>query len=482
MSKHTYFLLVAALSAGVVAFMVSHKTAPVERVLWNRAIHVTVNADPAASLGTAFSWQNGHIVCAAGFINTNSSSRTSNQNDLEFWCRDTRAPVENYNFRSLGRISAEYLKSSIANVNGALVDYYHGRVLDRHDGKWRRYAGRIGRYRHPLGGHVSRLQRSGDRRWSFILGWRKCDGVAVLSDRGYHGSLLGAVGTTFIYRDRIFANVAGKVISYAIPPPRTGPCRAIGGGTVHVSDANRVYSMIPYGGALIIGGSARGRPCAALYRVRQGRTTALQVTECGERRVTEFYSYMIYGDDLLVGTYPDGNLAWIDGDTVRLTKMPIPLTGTKSDRQRYFEAQAMTIAAGDLVVGMYPWGQLYRRPFGGGPWRSQRLFTGPPLSNEPHPYHDAMDAKIAALGVRNSSNKRDRRARGLFRSAWGQRITSLAVFNGQLCAGTGNMSGSPRKSCLSFHGAGFARQGIRSGLLRANREPHPRSDQMAAIN
>ena len=54
-----------------------------------------------------------------------------------------------------------------------------------------------------------------------------------------------------------------------------------------------------------------------------------------------------------------------------------------------------------------------------------------------------MGAKLAAIMPANPAKKKSRRALGLFSSAWGQRITTLAVFNGRLCAGTGNMSGSP---------------------------------------
>lgn len=443
MRKRKVYLLVSAVVLALVASVMVPKTEPADPVLWQKSIKADLTADPADSLGTVFAWRAPGLDCAAGFINAHSSTRATNQNDLEFWCRDTRAPSGDFKFRSLGRVSENFIKSSIANVDGELIEFNHGRIFNRIDGKWERAAGRVDRYPHPLGGHVAHLQRSGDRRWSFVSEWRNCDGVAVLSGRGYHGSLPGNARAPFLYRNRVYANVDDKIISYAVPPARAGPCRAIASGKVHVSEANSVYSMMPYGGAMIIGALGRGRPCAALYRVRQSETTVLNVAGCGDRRVTEFYSYMVYNDDLLVGTYPDGNLARVGSDAVMLTDDPIPFTGKRNGRHRYFEAQSMTIAAGDLVVGMYPWGQLYRRPFGIDAWRSQRLFSGPPISDEPHPYRDAMKTRISGLGIRKSRTKRQRRALGLFESAWGQRINALAVFNGELCASTGNMSGSP---------------------------------------
>lgn len=436
---HVY--LIAAAAALVIGLVFLLTPAPPDRVLWRKSIRATLEADPAASLGTVFTWRAGDMVCAAGFVNTNNARRASNQNDLEFWCRDQKAPMAEFNFEALGRALGDNLKSSIANVNGTLIEYISGRVYD--DGDWTPYAGGIDNYARPLKGHPMRLQRSGDRRWSFVWRWRNCDGIAVVSDRGYHGSLADTLSSVLVYQGRIYANVDYKIVSYPIPEAADEPCRPVQGATVHVADNNWVYSMMPLSGDLIVGGSARGRPCAALYRVRPDRTTALQIPECSHRRVTEFYSYMIYDDDLLVGTYPDGNLVRVSGETARLTSAPIPADEGKDSRRRYYEAQSMTIAAGDLLVGMYPWGKLFHRPFGIDVWRSQRLFSGPKISDEPHPFFHAMKEKLAALGNRKPAGKNEQRALGLFESAWGQRITTLAVFNGRLCAGTGNMSGSP---------------------------------------
>lgn len=443
MNRRRLLVLAAAAAALLVVILFVLMPSPVDRVLWQKSVHAKLEADPAASLGTVFYWRAADMVCAAGFINTNSARRASNQNDLEFWCRDQKAPMAEFSFEALGRPIADHLKSMVANVNGKLFEYISGRVYDDVDGDWKPYTGGVDRYAHPLEGQPIRLQRSGDRRWSFLWHWRKCAGIAVVSDRGYHGSLSGKISSVFVFLDRIYANIDYKIVSYPIPPAAAGPCRPIRGATVHVAAENWVYSMMPLNSAMIVGGSARGRPCAALYRVSPARTTALQIPECGSRRITEFYSYLIYDEDLLVGTYPDGNLVRVSGDTARLTNAPIPVDEKKDSRRRYYEAQSMTIAAGDLLVGMYPWGQLFRRPFGVDSWSSQRLFTGPEISDELHPYYHAMAAKLAEIVPPNPAKKKNRRTLGLFGSAWGQRITTLAVFNGRLCAGTGNMSGSP---------------------------------------
>ena len=444
MSRYHVILLAAVAAALIVGFVFLPTNAPPDRLLWQKSVRATLHADPAASLGTVFTRRAGDMVCAAGFINTNNARRASNQNDLEFWCRDQRTPAADFEFSSLARPLAGHLKSSIANVNGKLFEYISGRIYDDDEGDWKPYAGGIDGYAHPMKGQPIRLQRSGDRRWSFIWHWRECTGIAVVSDRGYHGSLTGKISSVFVYQDRIYANIDFKIVSYPIPIAAAGHCRSIGDPTVYVQDDNWVYSMMPSNGAMIVGGSARGRPCASLYRiVPGGSVTTLNYPECGSRRVTEFYSYLNYNDDLLVGTYPDGNLVRVSGEIARLTDAPIPVDENDRDRRRYFESQSMTIAAGDLLVGMYPWGQLFRRPYGADAWRSQRLFSGPRITDELHPYYDAMAEKLATIKPAHSAKKKRRRALGLFSSAWGQRVTTLAVFNGRLCAGTGNMSGSP---------------------------------------
>lgn len=138
-------LLVLAAAAGVllVVLLFLLMPSPVDRVLWQKSFHAELEADPAASLGTVFRWGAADMVCAAGFINTNNARRASNQNDLEFWCRDRRSPAADFRYSSLARPLAGHLKSSIANVDGKLFEYISGRIYDDEEGEWKPYTGGI---------------------------------------------------------------------------------------------------------------------------------------------------------------------------------------------------------------------------------------------------------------------------------------------------------------------------------------------------
>ena len=396
------------------------------------------------------------MVCGSGFVNTNSARISSNQNDLEFWCKAPGEPNA-LKFASLGRPTPEGYKSKIANLGGRLFEYESGRVYSPKSRRWTPYSGDklIGG-----AGRIIRIQHSGDHQYALVNNWKRYPGFAVLSNAGYHGSLPGRYSSAFFYRDRIYINLDYKIVSYPIGTAGNDTCRTRQDMTIHDASRNWVYTMFPYNGALYVGGSSGepGRSCAAIYKIDDNGTMEIPIKGCIVRRrigttITEIYAQTVYRDGLLIGVFPHGNLARVSDGAAVLTNGPID----KHTSERYFEPQSLTVAAGDLFVGMYPWGLLFRLPHNSEEWQSQRLFPGPPLfADGRSPYHRQMSAKLHALPfmelVTPSPSKHDsfiatnglnERHNGLFPTAWGQRITSLAVFNGRLCAGTGNMSGSP---------------------------------------
>ena len=111
-----------------------------------------------------------------------------------------------------------------------------------------------------------------------------------------------------------------------------------------------------------------------------------------------------------MGQYPTGRLFEYDGQTINdLPGWPPKLDGVSNAAR---EAQTTVIYAGDVIVGVWPWGELWRYNPDSQEWVfMQRMFEHPHLSDEViHPYD-----------VENRGNP--------VGNLWGQRITSL-VTNG----------------------------------------------------
>jgi hypothetical protein len=120
----------------------------------------------------------------------------------------------------------------------------------------------------------------------------------------------------------------------------------------------------------------------------------------------QLYSSLSFHDRLLMGQYPTGRVFEYDGK--KITDQPgwPPVLKGVSGSAR--EAQTTTIYGGDLMVGVWPWGEVWRYKADSHAWTfMQRMFDHPALSSEvTHPYD-----------VENQNN--------VPRNMWGQRVTSL---------------------------------------------------------
>lgn len=133
-------------------------------------------------------------------------------------------------------------------------------------------------------------------------------------------------------------------------------------------------------------------------------------------------SYQLYSTTevdgrLLMGQYPTGRLFEYDGHEIRDQPGWPPTLEGVSDRAR--EAQTSVLYGGDLFVGVWPWGELWRYNVDSRRWFfMQRMFDHPQLSTEIiHPY----DVENQEYAVRNQ---------------WGQRVTSLVTAGEDLFIGT----------------------------------------------
>lgn len=132
----------------------------------------------------------------------------------------------------------------------------------------------------------------------------------------------------------------------------------------------------------------------------------------------QVYSALRWHDRLLLAQYPTGNLFEYQGqDAVHLKDWPPVMPGVSSSAR---ECQTLGIYRGDLIAGVWPWAELWRRDRDAKKWQfGSRMFTHPELTAErTHPYEAEADRF------------------GLVRNHWGQRVTSLVPHQDSLFLAT----------------------------------------------
>ncbi|MEC7567248.1 MAG: hypothetical protein VX738_16320 [Planctomycetota bacterium] len=122
----------------------------------------------------------------------------------------------------------------------------------------------------------------------------------------------------------------------------------------------------------------------------------------------QLYSTLGFYEHLLMGQYPTGRVFRFDRQQIRdQADWPPVLPGVSRNAR---EAQTTIIYGGDLMVGVWPWGELWRYNPDSKQWIfRQRMFDHPALSDKiTHPYEfENRENDVVNL--------------------WGQRVTSLVV-------------------------------------------------------
>jgi len=121
----------------------------------------------------------------------------------------------------------------------------------------------------------------------------------------------------------------------------------------------------------------------------------------------QVYSMINFYDRLLLAQYPTGQLFEYAGTEVSLISGWPPVMAGASTQAR--EAQTLAIYGGELYVGVWPWGELWRLNPDSSEWIFvRRMMSQPPVTDTTnHPY------------------EQEAAAAGLVFNQWGQRVTSL---------------------------------------------------------
>jgi hypothetical protein len=172
------------------------------------------------------------------------------------------------------------------------------------------------------------------------------------------------------------------------------------------------------------------------------QTRAIPLTACPPGFVTEIYSLTPWRNEILVGAFYVGRLYAYSptANATRLTTFGMPRADDLPDPLwggPYRESQSVVVSGGRVMMGMYPWAELFIQDSEAAAPTLHRFFAQPGKGLEFAPYATRL---AAASGV-PSGPYEDR--------AWSQRVPTIAVLSGRVCASTGNRSGDSQQTWVN---------------------------------
>jgi hypothetical protein len=422
----------------------SPTTAPVVASAHSRVrqFSVSYQLNGTARAGTLFEWRRGDLRCAAGFVSSLQSRVFANSGELEFWCRRSRdLPVGP--FKRLPKPDPAATQSRVANLDGRLIELDSQSVYGRHG--WRPLPGPAGLAR------IYTAQRVGDH--DVITGSANgCAGLSVWVDDTYRGTITVAPGAVYsavtVVGDVVWINLDGDTRRGTVPQTPAAGCREIALDTVN-DGAEYIYGYQPFRTEVVYGGTSNASGCASFYRSGVSLPVFLDGAPCAGQRITEWYSFTRDRHGLLIGEYPEGTLMrYADG---RVTDTGLARPDAEDwvgpDGTHYRESQSIVSSAGLLMVGLYPWSEILTVDQEGRHQTRRRLLDAPaksPAVKLPY-FEEATRFAVAQPDIGpdltlpdGTSLREDPR----YLSTWGERVPTIAVFNGRVCASTGNLGGA----------------------------------------
>lgn len=379
---------------------------------------ITVTIDRGRDLGQNFgslfeaSSNDGSLVLGAGFQNLYNTRYRADRHAVQFYVRPTggRRTMVAETLPRPNRLCGTYLYGR----DGIVHSTYGGlKAWNSDAGSWQET---------PSIGGTEESMRVGSGVLEFGDATVKYNGTPILDppDKGSYQLFFYAKGYLCFYHVnrgdgayRPYKNDAdgfSKLVACPWTPDQT---------TVDLSKAvvltlpivgETTFAWGQYGEQIVTGSNIGG-----FYVFEDGAWRMLLEPKIGVSY--QLYSTMAYYDRLLMGQYPTGLVFEYDGQRIApLAGWPPQLEGVSPSAR---EAQTTAIYGGDVFVGVWPWGELWRYNPDSKTWTfMRRMFDHPHLSDEIiHPYDKE-----------NSGN-----APG---NLWGQRVTSLVTSGTDLFVST----------------------------------------------
>jgi len=406
--------------------------------------------------GRQFHQSNGDVYCGGGYVYAIQSRMFSNSNDLEFWCRVGDPGLD---FRLLPEAVKGVTRTSLANLNGRLYSFQAKRFFDFDRSTW--ISADFGDASYPFV-----IQPKAKGQYIFSPERSDCPGISVYFDNTYRGTVrttsYSAVG---VWDGVIYLNTGATTLAAPVPATPPSGCEYI---PTAVFDDSSKYAYAIFqnrDSSLLIGGAQGGygkesHSCVPPLEKFNGGTKSdlsknLNTGDCTPGQVKEYYSYAPFNDETYIGNFPIGTLIALKNDTLSMTKFGAPSPDDWKDPKGtyYRESQAVLNAYGATFIGMYPWGEVISIDRKTGQRKDYRLFQQPTRDNSPTPYfwpahnralqrNDVNFDPAAELVYSVTRNGQSLREEGREPTLWGQRVPSIVVLSGMLCASTGNLSGA----------------------------------------
>lgn len=432
-------------------------------------VHLEPKARAGEALGTVFEIEAEGLVCAAGYVNSVQTRVYANQNHLEFWCRETDEFMD-LEFESIGKGYPSQTTSSIMNHHGKLFDVVSERLWDDQGWVSLDKRGQIG------GGRVISLQTRNSNDYWFVIGARDCQGVSLFSNSGYHGTYAGegwqAWSAIYTDGDITIANIGNKMLSGDVPIATAfTSCKEL---ALSVFDERSIwtYVIFPHRNRVIYGGPSEKGQCASLAIFDGKEVVPLKPFDCEGEKISEYYSVTPFRDRLLFGNYPIGTLfagsvtSFQPRETIIAPPRSYDVVVPYLDYPIYRESQSIVSSYGSVFVGMYPWGEFIAYDGLSQEESVVRLFGDPERVGNPDfaPYVSAMASHVREMSTKllgkdyypfetmTPKSFAAMRENAIVVQNWAQRIPTIAVLNGRVCASTGSYGGyayDPAKHPLS---------------------------------
>lgn len=382
------------------------------------AVTFTVTIDRGADVGQCFgslfeaATEDGTLVIGAGFQNLYNTRLRGDRHALQFFVRPTDGE-RSVSVEELPRptdLTGTYLLGRDEVVRSTFGGL---KLWDAASKSWRA---------EPEVGGTQETMRVGTGLLEFGESLVKFNGQTILPppSRGSYQLFFYANGYLCFYHvdrgDRPYHPFEGEADGfsklYACPwtpvQPRVDLARAVVLNLPVVGEMTFAWGQL---GRQIVTGSNIG----GFYILEDDHWRILLEPKLGVSY--QLYSTLAFFDRLLMGQYPTGRLFAFDGSAIAdLAGWP-PVPPGVSTAAR--EAQTTAIYGGELMVGVWPWGELWRYNPDSKQWRlARRMFNHPEPSDAiVHPY----DVESLNLPVINQ---------------WGQRVTSLVPIGDSLYVST----------------------------------------------
>ncbi len=380
----------------------------------NFSVTVDRGEDVGQDFGSLFEAvsSDGSVTVGAGFLNAYNTRYRADRHAVHFFVRPVDGPRE---------MSIEELPRPTDNLTGAYLHGSDGKVYSTYGGLKSWNAG--ARAWEPAAGPGGNEEtmRVGDGALGFGDSRVEWNGKVVLEppELGSYQLFFYANGHLCFYHvhrnDRPYRphkdDTDGFSRLYACPwkpsQGRVDLSKAITHRLPIVGETTFAWGLL---GSQIVTGSNIG----GFYVFEDGAWRMLRAPVLGVS--FQLYSSLAFNDRLLMGQYPTGRVFEYDGaELTELKGWPPVMEGVSGSSR---EAQTTTLYGGEVLVGVWPWGEIWRHNPAGGKWTfGRRVFAHPgPSKNVTHPY---------------DTENRDNTPR----NQWGQRVTSLIASGPDLFVG-----------------------------------------------